>query len=143
MMILYMPHHSVKSNSCQGSVGKWRCPRPINRHASSRPQAVRAHGAPRLLFGFAWKSSLSVPWARGLLSVFWIWGYPDLPARGPPRGSIDGLVRPSPSIDNSRPWQGAKPREADNAKTSKVVSLLRLAPEERRFLCKVHLASLS
>ena len=55
---------------------------------------------------------------RAIVSAFWIWGYPDLPARGPLRGSIDGLVRPSFSIDNSRPLRGAKPRELDDTKTS-------------------------
>ena len=33
-------------------------------------------------FGFAAKPSLSAPWARGLLSVFWEWGFPDFPACG-------------------------------------------------------------
>ena len=40
-----------------------------------------------------------------------------MPTCGPPRGSIDGLVRLSFGINNSRPSRGAKPREADNAKT--------------------------
>lgn len=73
-----------------------------------RPQAVRAHGAPHLPFGFASKPSPNTPWARGLLLVFWEWGYPDLPACGPWRGSIDGLVRPSFDIDNSRPSRGGR-----------------------------------
>ena len=38
---------------------------------------------------------------------------------------IDGLVRPSFNIND--------------IKTSKGIGLLKLAPEERRFLCKVHL----
>ena len=71
--------------------------------------------------------------------AFWIRGYPDLPACGPLHGSIDGLVRPNFSINNSRPSRGAKPREADDIKTSKGISLLGLAPEERRFLCKANL----
>ena len=75
----------------------------------------------------------------GILLAFWEWGYPDLPAYSPHRGSIKGLVRPSFDIDNSRPSRGAKPREADDTKTSKGISLLRLPPEERRFLCKAHL----
>ena len=66
-----------------------------------------------------------------------------MPACGPRRGSIDGLVRPSFSINNSRPSQGAKPREADDAKTPEGIGLLRLAPEGRRVLCKVYLMRLS
>ena len=80
-----------------------------------------------------------MPWARGLLSAFEIQVYPDLLARGPLHGSIDGLVRPSVDINNSRPSRGAKPREADDTKTSKGIVLLRLAPEERRLQCKAHL----
>ena len=36
-----------------------------------------------MTFGFASKPSPSAPWARGLLSVFWERGSPDLPACGP------------------------------------------------------------
>ena len=74
--------------------------------------------------------------------MFWEPGYPDLPACGPQPGSVEGLVWPSFSINNSRPSRGAKPREADETKTSKGIDLLRLALEERRFLCKVHLMRL-
>ena len=41
-----------------------------------------------------------------------------MPACGPQRGSIDGLVRPSFNINHSRPSPGAKPREEDDTKTS-------------------------
>ena len=51
-----------------------------------RPQAFGARGAPYLTLGFAVKPSPSAPWARGLLSVFWERGSPDLPACGPWRG---------------------------------------------------------
>ena len=78
-----------------------------------------------------------------LLSGSWIWGYPALPACGPPRGSIDSLVRPSFGINNSRPLRGAKPREVDDAKTPEEISLLRLARKGRRVLCKVYLTMLS
>ena len=47
------------------------------------PQAIGARGTSPLPFGFASKPSSSAPWARGLLSVFWEPGYPDLPACGP------------------------------------------------------------
>ena len=77
------------------------------------------------------------------MSAFWIWGYPALPACGPPHGSIDGLVWPSFNINNSRPSRGAKPREADDAKTSKGIGLLRMAPEGWRVLRKVYLTRLS
>ena len=70
--------------------------------------------------------------------MFWEWGYTDLPACGPWRGSTDGLVRPSFNINNSRPLQGAKPRKVDDTGTSRWGGLPRLAPEERRYLCKVH-----
>ena len=66
-----------------------------------------------------------------------------MPACGPLRGSIDGLVLPSFSIDNSRPLRGAKPHEADDAKAREWIGLLRLAPEGQRVLCKVHLMRLS
>ena len=39
----------------------------------------------------------------GWVSAFWIRGYPDLPARSPLCGSIDGLVRPSFTSKHSRP----------------------------------------
>ena len=70
-------------------------------------------------------------------------GYPALPACGPARGSIDGLVRPSFNIKNTRPSRGAKPREPDYAKTAEGIGPLRLRPEGRRLLCKVHLMRLS
>ena len=62
-----------------------------------------------------------------------------MPACGPQRGSIDGLVRRSFSTNCSSPSRGAKPREADGTKTSKGIDLLRVAPKEWRFLCKEHL----
>ena len=39
---------------------------------------------------FSAKPSSGAPWARGLLSVFWEWGSPDLPACGPRRGQAAG-----------------------------------------------------
>ena len=66
-----------------------------------------------------------------------------MPACGPPCGSINGLVRPSFNINDSRPSRGAKPREADDDKTLKGIGLFRLAPEGQRVLCKVHLTRLS
>ena len=80
---------------------------------------------------------------REEVSVSWIRGYPALPACGPPRGFIDGLVRPSFNTNTTRPSRGAKPREADDAKTPEGIGLLRLAPEGRRVLCKVYLTRLS
>ena len=81
-----------------------------------RPQAFGARGAPYLTFGFASKPSPSVPWARGLLSAFWEWGFPDLPACGPRRGFASGPVRPIFTNKHSRPSRGAKPRGADDRK---------------------------
>ena len=57
-----------------------------------------------------------------------------MPAYGPRRGSIDGLVWPILSINNSRPSRGAKPREVDDTKTPEGTGLLRMAPEGRRVL---------
>ena len=75
--------------------------------------------------------------------VSWTRVYPVQTACGPSRVSIDGLVRPSFSINDLRPSQGAKPREADDTKTHEGIGLLRLAPEGRRVLSKVHLTRLS
>ena len=36
MMFLCMEHRLVKSDGFQSSMGKWRHPRPINRHTSSK-----------------------------------------------------------------------------------------------------------
>ena len=47
-----------------------------------RPQAVRVRGASLLPFRFPARPSPGAPWARGLLSVFWKWGSPDLAACG-------------------------------------------------------------
>ena len=66
-----------------------------------------------------------------------------MPACSPQRVSINGLVWPSFSINDSRPSQGAKPHEADETKTPEGIGLLRLALEGRRVLCKVHLRRLS
>jgi hypothetical protein len=72
----------------------------------SGPQAVGARGASPLPLVFVTKPSPSAPWARGLLSVSWEPGYPDLPACGPGRGSLSGLVRPISSIDTQDPREG-------------------------------------
>ena len=52
------------------------------------------------------------------LSASWERGYPDLPACGLRRGSTNGLVQPIFISNHSRPSRGAKPREADDTKTS-------------------------
>ena len=59
-----------------------------------RPHADGARGAPHLPLRFSAKPSPSVPWAQGLLSAFWEWGSPDLPACGLRRGSSGSPVRP-------------------------------------------------
>ena len=56
---------------------------------------------------------------------------------------MDGLVWLSFGINSSRPSRGAKPREADDAKTPEGIGLFKLAPEGRRVLCRVHLMRLS
>ena len=81
-----------------------------------RPQAVRAHGASRLPLRFPARPSPGAPWARGLLSAFWEWGSPDLPACGLWRGSSSGPVRPTFVNSSSRPSRGTKPRGADDRK---------------------------
>ena len=75
-----------------------------------RPHAVGARGASHLPLRFSAKPSPSAPWARGLLSVFWEQGSPDLPACSPWCGSTRGPVRPIFVNTSSRPSQGAKPR---------------------------------
>ena len=65
---------------------------------------------------FSAKPSPGAPWARGLLSVFWERGYPDLPACGLQRGSRSGPVRPIFVNTSSRPSRGAKPRGVDDRK---------------------------
>ena len=69
-----------------------------------RPQAIGVCGAPHLTFGFASKPSPSVPWARGLLSAFWEWGYPDLPACGVAQGVAQ--YGPSSSTNAQDPREG-------------------------------------
>ena len=66
-----------------------------------------------------------------------------MPACGPPRGSINGLVWPNFSINDSRPSRGAKTHDEDNTKTPEGTGLFRLAPEGQRVLCKVLLTRLS
>ena len=68
-----------------------------------RPQDFGACGALCLTLGFAAKQSPSAPWARGLLSAFWEWGSPDLPACGLRRGSRGGPARPIFISTSSRP----------------------------------------
>ena len=81
-----------------------------------RPQADGARGASHLPLRFSAKPSLSAPWARGLLSVFWEWGSPDLPACSLRRGSGSVPVLPIFINSSSRPSPGAKPRGADDKK---------------------------
>ena len=110
-------------------MGKWRRPCPINRHASSRPQAVRARGTPHFPFGFAWKPSPSAPWAQGLLSVFWERGSPDLPACGLRHGSKEAQHSPSSSTQAQDPREG--PSLAGRTTRNFLRhSLIRLAHEE-------------
>ena len=81
-----------------------------------RPQAVRARGTSRLPHRFSAKASPRTPWARGLLSAFWEWGSPDLPACGLRHGSGGGPARPIFISPSSRPSRGAKPCGADDRK---------------------------
>ena len=52
------------------------------------------------------------------VSASWDRGCPDLPACGPWHGSTNCLVWPSFGSSSPRPSRGAKPREADDTKTS-------------------------
>ena len=58
--------------------------------------------------------SPGAPWARGLLSVFWERGSPDLPACGLQRGSRGGPAWPIFINTSSRPSRGAKPCGVDD-----------------------------
>ena len=111
----------------------WAALGPQLSHATGRRQV--SLGTPIPTTPIAWKPSPSAPWAQGLLSASWTWGYPVLPACGPPCDFIDGLVRPSFETNTTRPSQGAKPCGVDDAKTPEGVGLLRRAPEGRRDLC--------
>ena len=71
-----------------------------------RPQAVRARGASLLPFCLPARPSSGAPWARGLLSVFWEWGSPDLPACGLRRGSKGAQHGPSSSAQAQDPREG-------------------------------------
>ena len=68
------------------------------------------------------------------MSAFRETGYPELPACGPRRGFIDGLVWPIYKTIKTRPSGGAKPREADDTKTSRRSGLPRQSPKEWGFL---------
>ena len=81
-----------------------------------RPHAVRARGASLLPFRLPTRPSPGAPWARGLLSVFWEWGSPDLPACGLRYGSRGDPAWPIFVNTSSRPSRGAKPRGADDRK---------------------------
>ena len=52
------------------------------------------------------RPSPGTPWARGLLSAFWEWGSPDLPACGLRRGSKGAQHGPSPSTQTQDPREG-------------------------------------
>ena len=71
-----------------------------------RPQAVRARGASLLPFRLPARPSPGAPWARGLLSAFWEWGSPDLPAYGLRHGSKGVQHGPSSSTQTQDPREG-------------------------------------
>ena len=81
-----------------------------------RPHAIRARGASHLPLRLSAQPSPGVPWAWGLLSAFWEWGSPDLPACGLRRGSSGSQRGPSSSAQAQRPSRGAKPCWADDRK---------------------------
>ena len=81
-----------------------------------RPQADGAPGALHLPLRFSAKPSPGAPWARGLLSAFWVRGSPDLPACGLWRGTSGGPMQPSFISSSSRPSRGAEPHGADDMK---------------------------
>jgi hypothetical protein len=70
------------------------------------------------------------------VSAFWEPGYPDLPACGPRRGFLNGLVRPISKTTKTRPSRWARPHKEDDTKTSRGSGLPRRPPEEWRFLCR-------
>ena len=97
--------------------------------ATGRPrlQAIGARGALHLPLRFSAKPSPGAPWARGLLSVFWEWGYPDLPACGMAQGVAQ--YGPSSSTHAQDPREG--PSLAGRTTGSFLGhSLVRLAREE-------------
>ena len=93
--------------------------------------------------GQAGASGRSVPVSSLVLrrlSVSWERAYTDLPTCGPWRGSASVPVWPIFISEHSRASRGAKPHEADDTRTSLGGGLTRLAPEERIYQCKVHVA---
>ena len=94
-----------------------------------RPQAVRARGASLLPFRLPARPSPGAPWARGLLSVFWEWGSPDMPACGLRRGSRGAQCDPSSPTQTQDPREG--PSLAGQTTRSFLrCGLVRLAHEE-------------
>ena len=87
-----MKERTARASLCQGKQlprqrGEAETPmsnQPPRIDRGHRP--VGARGAPNLTLGFAAKPSPSAPWARGLLSVSWEQGSPDLPTYGPWHG---------------------------------------------------------
>ena len=92
-----------------------------------RPQAVRVRGSSLLPFRLPARLSPGALWARGLLSVFWERGSPDLPACGVARkGAQRG---PSSSTQAQDPCEG--PSLAGRTTRSFLRhGLIRLAHEE-------------
>ena len=71
-----------------------------------RLQAVRARGASLLSFCLPARPSPGAPCARGLLSAFWEWGSPDLPACSLRRGSKGAQRGPSSPTQTQDPREG-------------------------------------
>ena len=136
----YLHQPFVKSGSCRGSVGKRRRPCPINRHASTEAAGFWGRGAPYLTLGSAAKPSPSAPWARGLLSGFWEWGCPDLPAYGPRSwphqrpGTAHLQQQQLKTLARGQASRGGRHQDLLRG------GLPRLAPKKRRYLCKGRLA---
>ena len=66
----------------------------------------------------------------------WEWGYPDLPACSPWRGSTSGPIWPIFTSKHSRPSRGAKPREEDDTKTSSGAASLGWLPRSEDIYAK-------
>ena len=75
-------------------MGKRRRPCPINRHASTEAAGFWGPRRSALDLWLRLEAKPERALGPGLLSAFWKWGSPDLPACGPRRGYASRPVRP-------------------------------------------------
>ena len=130
MVFPSMQQGLVKSGSSEAASGSGDAQAQSTATRRPTPQAVGAHGAPHLPFGFALKPSPSAPWDRGLLPAFW---------NGGPQTCLPtarGVAPPAALYGPSSPANTQDPREGPSLVRQTTQDLLkgglaRLAREER------------